>query len=139
MTPLENFRTFLEDFSENRIDDMDQLYADQVDFLDPINQAQDLAHLKKIEADLFKQLKEIRFSVNEMSGDSSEGFAKWTMNYRFRIWQRQIEGVSHLRFNAEGKITYQHDYWDASFPIYGEFPPLGFLMKGIKKMLSVRA
>lgn len=138
MTPVEKFTAFLENLSPERISEMDDLFAPDVDFLDPINTALDLEHLKRIEKDLFKQLKEIRFKVEESAGEGEEAFVKWVMNYKFRIWKRQITGVSHLKFNEEGKISYQHDYWDASFPIYGEFPPLGWIMKGIKKMLSVK-
>lgn len=138
MTPVEKFTAFLENLSPERISEMDDLFAPDVDFLDPINTALDLEHLKRIEKDLFKQLKEIRFKVEESAGEGEEAFVKWVMNYKFRIWKRQITGVSHLKFNEEGKISYQHDYWDASFPIYGEFPPLGWIMKGIKKMLAVK-
>lgn len=138
MKPIDRFTEFLENLSAERVEEIEALYAEQVDFKDPINEASDLEHLKRIEADLFKQLKDIRFSVTSTSGEEDEVYARWVMDYRFRFWKRQIHGVSHLKFNEEGKIYYQHDFWDASFPIYGEFPPLGWMMKGIKAILAVK-
>jgi len=138
MIKLDQFTDFLENLSHERLDEMGELYAEELDFRDPMNEARTLEHLKRIEADLFKQLKEVRFTVGSAQQDGEWAFVRWRMNYRFRWWAREIEGVSHLHYNAEGKIDQQHDFWDASFPIYGEFPPLGFFMKGIKKVLQVK-
>jgi len=115
MTNVERFSNFLENISLERVSQMEELYAEKVDFKDPLNEANDLAHLKRIEADLFKQLKDITFEVTSMQGTEEEAYVTWVMR----------------------KVDYQHDYWDASFPIYGEFPPLGWIMKGIKKLLAV--
>ena len=49
-----------------------------------------------------------------------------------------INGVSKLDFDGSGKIIKHEDYWDASFPLYGTFPFLGLLMKGIKRLVSVK-
>ncbi len=137
MNNTERFANFLEELSPERVNDMDELYAEKLEFKDPLNEAKNLEHLKKIEADLFKQLKEISFEIISTQGIDQEAFVSWVMRYRFRFWQRKIEGVSHVKFNDEDKIHYQYDYWDGSFPIYGEFPPLGWIMKVIKKVLAV--
>ena len=138
MSMLNAFKDFLEGMSAERIDEIDALYAEELDFADPMNQATDREHFKRIERDLFKQLKDIRFSVTSMQGDEREGYVSWVMDYRFRFWQRQITGVSHLKFNGDRRIVYQHDYWDASFSVYGEFPMIGLMMKGIKALLAVK-
>lgn len=139
MSPVNKLANFLETMKEESLHEIDSLYAEKLDFKDPINTASDREHLKSIERDLFKQLNEVTFVVSSKQEGESEGFVSWVMRYKFRLWKREITGVSHIKWNAEGKITYQHDYWDASFGVYGEFPPLGFLMKLIKKMVSVKA
>ncbi len=137
MTPIQRFTEFLESLSPETIGEVDALYAEQIDFKDPMNAASDREHFKRIEADLFKQLKNISFEVTNALGDESEAMVKWVMRYDFRSKSREIEGVSHLKFDGEGEIYFQHDYWDASFCVYGEFPGLGLALKGIRKMLSV--
>lgn len=138
MDNKKRFTEFIENFSESRMDEIDTLYAAKLDFCDPLNSATERDHFKRIELDLFKQLKEIKFKVLTVEGDDQELLAKWEMTYKFRIWNRSITGVSHVKFDQNNQIHYQHDFWDASLSIYGEFPPLGWVMKGIKKVLSVK-
>ena len=44
----------------------------------------------------------------------------------------------HLKFDHQDNICDQHGYWDASFAVCGEFPLLGWIMKGVRSMLKVR-
>ena len=48
-----------------------------------------------------------------------------------------IQGVTHALVNRSGRVTHQSDYWDASFPVYGEFPVVRTLMKAIRRMVRV--
>jgi len=139
MTEVNRFVDFLESTQEERMKVIDVLYSEKLDFRDPVNEARTRDHFKKIEVDLFMQLKDISFRVLDSYGDGSQGMVKWRMNYRFRRRNRKIEGVSHIKFNEERKIVFQHDYWDASFAVYGEFPILGLMMKGVRKILRVKA
>lgn len=139
MTNQQRFTSFLENFSEAQLNQLSDIYSDEIDFKDPLNEAQGIAHFLAVEQDTVKQLKEIRFEIVSSKGDESECFVSWVMNYRFRFWQRQIEGASHVKFDAQGRVNFQRDYWDASLPVYGEFPPLGWIMKLIKRMISVKA
>jgi len=138
MVNQERFISFLENFSASQLDQLSEVYADDIDFKDPLNEAQGITHFLAVERDTGKQLKEIRFEIISSQGDETECFVSWVMNYRFRFWQREIEGASHVKFNEQGRVNYQRDYWDASLPVYGEFPPLGWIMKLIKRMISVK-
>jgi hypothetical protein len=60
------------------------------------------------------------------------------MHYQFRGKPRSLPGVSHFCFDEKGLVTSQEDYWDASFVLYGEFPVLGAMMRGIKHMVRVK-
>ena len=83
---------FLENLSDTRIDEIDTLYAEVLDFTDPMNSASDREYFKRIEADLFKQLQDIRFTVASSQECGDDAYVSWVMNYRFRFWKRQIEG-----------------------------------------------
>jgi len=139
MTNPKKFVEFLENLSVERLGDIQALYAEELDFKDPINEALTREHFVRIQEDLFKQLKNIKITVTSMKGGDRESFVSWVMTYDFRWWGREIEGVSHVKWDTEGQIVYQHDYWDASLPVYGEFPPMGLLMKGIKNLLEVKS
>jgi hypothetical protein len=50
-----------------------------------------------------------------------------------RLWE--IDGMSKVTFNENGKIIDQVDYWDTS-PIFASVPVLGKIVTLIKKFLS---
>lgn len=39
---------------------------------------------------------------------------------------------------ADGLVTQQEDFWDASFVLYGEFPILVAIIRSIRKMVLVK-
>mgnify|MGYP003402137732 FL=1 len=47
-----------------------------------------------------------------------------------------MRGVSHLRFDAEGMVNYHRDYWDAAEELYMKLPAVGWLMRGLRRMIS---
>ena len=47
-----------------------------------------------------------------------------------------IRGVSHLKFDAAGKVNYHRDYWDAVEELYMKLPVLGMLMRGLRWALA---
>ncbi len=134
-SPIQKFAAFLEQFSLDSTELLQDFYDTTIEFKDPINQAGDLEELKRVFADLFKQLNDVQFTITALSENGSGGFVRWQMDYRFRRRLRTIEGVSYVTFNAHGLVTKQTDYWDASFPIYGEFPLLG---AAIRYIVSVK-
>ena len=44
-------------------------------------------------------------------------------------------GISHLRFDTEGKIILHKDFWDAAGGLYEDLPVLGGGMRWIKSRL----
>ena len=41
-------------------------------------------------------------------------------------------GMSHVRFDKDGRIIFQQDYWDTSI-IYEKVPVMGWVIRWIKK------
>ena len=137
-SPINRLTDLFERLNPKTLEDLDKFYCDTVTFSDPINQAQGIHQLKTVFADLFKQLQNIRIQVRHQSGNRDQGFIKWTMTYEFRGKRRSIDGVTFAAFNEHGLISEQSDYWDASFPIYGEFPLMTFIMRGIRRIVAVK-
>jgi steroid delta-isomerase len=136
--PLARMARFFEEMSSDSLDGIRELYSENASFRDPINEAQGSKSIQAVMADLFHQLKNIRIVVRETHGDAHAGCLVWTMHYQFRGKPRSLPGVSHFCFDEKGLVTSQEDYWDASFVLYGEFPVLGAMMRGIKHMVRVK-
>jgi hypothetical protein len=64
----------------------------------------------------------------------------WEFHYRVQRWGRGeaqlMRGVTHLKFDADGKVIWHRDYWDAAEELYAKLPGIGCLMRGLKKALA---
>ena len=130
---------FFQEMTLDSVKRVSDLYCGNASFRDPVNEVQGVSAIEAVMADLYHQLKNIRIVVREMHGDDHAGCLMWTMHYEFRGKPRSLPGVSHFRFDEKGRVTAQEDYWDASFVLYGEFPILGAMMRGIKRMVRVKS
>lgn len=136
--PISRLAGFFQSLSPASLTSLPQLYRADVSFTDPINRGTGLVFLEAAFRDSFKHLQDLRIAVNASQGDESHGFLHWTMWYRFRGAERSLQGVSYFRFDAEGLVQSQEDFWDASYALYGEFPVVGWVMRAIRRMVRVK-
>jgi hypothetical protein len=129
---------FFNGLAPDKLDMLGDVYSPGVEFRDPLHQVKGLAAIRDVFEQMFRQLGELVVEVKDAHGDERTGFLLWEMRYRFRGAERAIAGTSHLRFAADGRVTSQTDHWDASFPVYGEFPVMGFAMRGIRRLVAAK-
>lgn len=127
---------FFNGLAPDKLDMLGDVYSPGVEFRDPLHQVRGLAAVRQVFEQMFRQLGELVVEVKDAHGDERTGFLLWEMRYTFRGAQRVISGTSHLRFAADGRVAAQTDHWDASFPVYGEFPVMGLAMRGIKRLVA---
>ncbi len=135
---ISDFIKLISTFDSDSLRDLPEIYSPTIEFEDPINTVQGLDNLYLMFEDLLKVFSEIEIQVKETSSTDHTAFVRWLMTYRFRKKKYSIDGVTHLKFDSSGLICKHKDYWDASFPLYGTFPLLGSLMRGIKKIAAVK-
>ncbi len=135
---ISDFIKLISTFDSDSLRDLPEIYSPTIEFEDPINTVQGLDNLYLVFEDLLKVFSEIEIQVKETSSTDHTAFVRWLMTYRFRKKKYSIDGVTHLKFDSSGLICKHKDYWDASFPLYGTFPLLGSLMRGIKKIAAVK-
>ena len=129
---------FFNALSPEKLDTLGDIYSPGVEFRDPMHEVRGLGELRKVFVHLFHQLKDVSVEVTDAHGDDHTGFLLWEMRYQFRGRERIITGTSHLRFAQDGRVAAQTDHWDASFPVYGEFPVIGWAMRGIKRFVAMK-
>ncbi len=63
-------------------------------------------------------------------------YMRWKMHVRFKKLKKgettSTLGVTHLRFNVDGKVAYHQDYWDSARGIWEHVPVLGWAIRKIK-------
>jgi len=68
-----------------------------------------------------------------------EAYVRWTMEFHTRRRPTgeptATRGISHLRFNRSGRITFHVDTWDVGAAVYEGVPVLGTLVRAVRRRL----
>jgi hypothetical protein len=77
----------------------------------------------------------LTFDLQDVAVHDGNYYFRWVT--RFSQKQKKDEftylpGMSHVRFNKEGKILFHQDFWDAGV-IYERLPIIGFFIRWLKK------
>ncbi|MGB8339200.1 MAG: nuclear transport factor 2 family protein [Burkholderiales bacterium] len=119
---------------------MSEFYAHDAYFKDPFNEVNELADIQRIFRHMFVSLSDVKFDVSETIAQDADVVLVWDFTFRIKKYkpgiQQRIRGVSHIRFNAEGKVNYHRDYWDAAEELYEKLPLVGGLMRFLKKRVG---
>ena len=129
---------FFEGLSPEKLEMLGDVYSPGIEYQDPLHHTRGIAALRRVYEQTFQQLAELTMRVVDTHGDDKTGFLLWHMGYRLRGANHAIIGTSHLQFAPDGRVAVQQDFWDASFPVYGQFPVLGLAMRGIRKWIGTR-
>lgn len=114
-----------------------ELYSADCWFKDPFNEVRGAVAMQGIFAHMFRQVEKPHFVVSERVVDAGGAVLVWEFRFCLRQWRRDqvqvIRGVSHLKFDAAGRINYHRDYWDSAEELYAKLPCLGALMRALRK------
>jgi steroid Delta-isomerase len=137
---LNRIVTFYETLTEQTLPQLRELYAAKAYFKDPFNEVGDIAAIEKIFAHMFVALQDPRFVVTTNIAHGNEAFLTWDFNFRIKKYKpnvsQTIRGASHLRFDAEGRVVFHRDYWDAAEELYEKLPIIGSVMRFVKQRVG---
>ena len=129
-----------EALTESTIGELRSIYAPDALFADPFNSVQGIDAIEQVFRHMFDTLEKPRFVVTGSVVQGDQCFLLWDFRFHFRSFRRQvgqaIPGTSHLRFDAQGRIVYHQDYWDAAHGLYQQMPLLGGLMRWLRKRVN---
>lgn len=73
-------------------------------------------------------------------GAGNDYYIRWQMRMQFDALWRDIDvtsvGLTHLRFDTEGKIVLHQDFWDGAEGFYAHLPIVGGQIKSIRSRLG---
>ena len=131
---------FYQELAPESVAGFPEFYSADAYFKDPFNEVRGLASIQRIFSHMFTQVGEPRFVVIESIVAENGAMLIWEFNFQLKLWgksQTQImRGVSHLRFDADGKVNFHRDYWDTSEELYMKLPALGSLMRGLRRVMA---
>jgi len=115
------------------------VYAEQTYFRDAFKQFTRAEDIRAYMLAGLKPLDDAEFVFNRVARSGSDYYLDWTMRLDFKktppgTWEESI-GVTHMRFNAEGKVIFHQDYWDPTDIVYSRIPIAKQLIAFVKKKL----
>lgn len=133
-------REFFNGLDSESMDLVDNFYADDVVFVDPVGEIHGLTPLRQYYAHMYRPVLDIRFDFPTIQVSGNEAFATWRMTFSSKSLKRgrpiTVDGVSHIRFDATGKAIYHRDYFDMGAMVYEHVPLVGFGVRFIKRRLT---
>jgi steroid Delta-isomerase len=137
---LQRIVAFYETLSEQSLPELRALYANNAYFKDPFNEVRDIEAIYAIFAHMFVSTNRPRFVVQTRIEQGDEAFLVWEFRFAIKRYkpnmEQTIRGASHLRFDAEGRVNFHRDYWDAAEELYEKLPVIGSLLRVIKRAVS---
>jgi len=111
------------------------LYADGAYFQDPFKAVEGI---DAIEAYFLKSTEGVQsctFDIQEFAVHEGNYYFRWVMHLTLKRYPDepiQALGMSHVRFDKEGKVVFHQDYWDTGV-IYERVPLMGSIIRWFKK------
>jgi hypothetical protein len=93
---------------------------------------------------MFDTMTAPRFIVRDAVVQGDDAFLTWDFVFESTTLRRApdggtrqcIRGASHLRLDAQGRITDHRDYWDAAEELHEKLPVIGALMRWLRRRLA---
>jgi len=136
---LERFTVFYADYSADAIrSGIRAVYADDAWFGDPFHVVTGIDDIEHYFVVMAEPVEQCTFRIDSIQRSGDDYFARWTMELESKAAKgERIEaiGLSHVRFNAEGKIVFQQDYWDTS-AMFDRLPVVGYWTRLVKTRIA---
>ncbi len=130
---LSNFDTEVPSVAELR-----RYYADDMLFQDPLQKIEGITPFREMNVRLLQKLHEMNIEMLESAQTGPNIMFTFAMDLKPtpRAPRMHIEGMTHVRLNAEGKIALHRDYWDLASSVMAVIPPLQRGYRWITKKMA---
>lgn len=136
---VEKVKAFYRTFSLESLEKLDEIYAENVVFVDPVHEVRGREALQRYFRGIMQNLESCMFEFYaEQSGDNWATL-EWVMTFEHPKLQRgrqlSLPGVTVVRFDDEG-VAEHRDYYDLGAMVYEHIPVVGRVVKWLKSKLS---
>lgn len=135
---LNDYKTLFETLTPQSVkQDFSRVFASNVYFKDPFNEVRGVREVQRIFEHMFTQLHEPMFRVHEMAAHDTTAYLEWRFYFRRSATSpvQQINGMSKILSDGQGKIIVHIDYWDSGEYVYRNVPILSWFIRLIQRRL----
>jgi hypothetical protein len=136
----ERLLEFFNQLTFETIDALDEIYATDVQFCDPVRRFSNLQDLKAYMAAQYRHVLSCKFETVVSTNEKNLSVIEWNMFLRHKYLnlgqQIKISGVSIVRVNDEGLVTEHRDYFDVSRFLMKSVPGVSAISGAIKRVFA---
>lgn len=138
-----SLQPFFDLFTDLTASDVEQkvldAYADDMYFNDTLHTYTRVEDLAAYLVRTANQLDSISVTIQDHWQSGEDVYVRWSMDTAFTVAgkQRQVSsiGITHLRFDQQGKVVLHQDYWDSTEGFYRHLPVSGQAINWIRKRM----
>ncbi len=112
------------------------LVAPDVRFRDPFSDFAGRERLAAVFRHMFEGLSQPSFTVTDIAVGDRAAYLRWDFTFGYRGRAFRIEGMSEVRFGADGLVCEHLDHWDSGSQVYLHVPVLGRIIAFIRRRLA---
>ncbi|KJS00932.1 MAG: transcriptional regulator [Desulfobulbaceae bacterium BRH_c16a] len=136
---MENFLKTYKLLNAGNLELLENIYSDDIRFVDPAHEIVGLARLKEYFADLYANVTSIEFEFLHEIRLGDEGYVQWRMTFSHRFLKGgrpiNVEGASYVQFDISNKVCSHRDYFDLGAMLYEQLPVLGTVVIALKRRM----
>jgi limonene-1,2-epoxide hydrolase len=137
---LKRFVDFFGDLREDRVKaHIRDVYSADVRFNDTLKSIRGVEALEHYLVDTARGVESCKVEIEEVAPTAQGVYVRWRMNILFKKFRKgEVQssiGVTHLRFDKEGRVAYHQDYWDSGANLFEKVPVLGAGIRAVKRRL----
>ncbi len=114
-------------------------YAESFHFNDTLHTFAALNDLVDYMTNTGAALEESHVEVHQVIRDAADVYVRWTMEFHTRAAGRRVHsksiGMTHLRFDEQGRVVLHQDFWDSGHALYAHLPGVGFAVRRARSAL----
>lgn len=140
MQLIDNFKQYYQAFDQHSIDRLDNIYAQEIVFSDPLHQLYGLDEVKAYFSAMCKGLTHCHFEFLQETVTQDNAWFKWIMHYQHPKLRKgallKLKGASFIGYSQEKQhITAHEDFYDMGNMLYEHTPVLGSGVRWLKQQL----
>ena len=117
-----------------------ELYSENIHFSDALILTEDKQVIVKHFSDLEAAGNQVKVTMHQKLISGNDVFLVWSMEARFTpIRTERISdslGVTHLRFDDNGRVILHQDFWDSTEGFFRHIPVLGSVVNSVKRRVA---
>ena len=116
-----------------------EIYAENIFFNDTFRTIYNIDELINYMVHTAEMVKSTTVEILDTAYSGTDYYVRWVMVMEFEAKNKDIYsksiGMTQLRFNSEGKITFHQDFWDNTEGFFQHLPYIGYFIRKVRNKL----